>query len=84
LQTTTCGFGYLALQALLGQHIGEADSNMKLSKERAVAVKKFIAASGVESSRIEIKNFGESQPIENNNDEKGRKANRRVEIRFIQ
>lgn len=65
-------------------NIGNTDSNDELSKLRALAVKAFITQHGISKERIFIRYFGESQPIDDNNSEKGRKANRRVEILFVQ
>lgn len=54
--------------------------NMRLSKNRAEAVKKFLVANGVASSRIKTSHFGESKPIADNKTEEGRSRNRRVEM----
>lgn len=54
--------------------------NMKLSKDRALAVKKFIVSNGVDPSRIDVEYYGETQPIASNDTEEGRARNRRVEM----
>jgi outer membrane protein OmpA-like peptidoglycan-associated protein len=63
---------------------GHADSrgrrryNFLLSKRRALAVRRYLAARGVKSSRIRIRYFGERKPRQSNRSKRGRAANRRV------
>ncbi|MDG1333461.1 MAG: PorP/SprF family type IX secretion system membrane protein [Crocinitomicaceae bacterium] len=57
--------------------------NLKLSKNRVEAVKRFLVANGVDESRIEIEYFGESKPIAANDNENGKARNRRVEMKII-
>lgn len=64
-------------------NIGTDKSNLSLSKARAKAVKNFLVNNGISGNRLSIKYFGETEPIDNNNTLSGRKANRRVEIKFI-
>lgn len=64
-------------------HVGSIESNKQLSKLRALAVKAFIIQNNISEDRLSIKYFGESQPVSDNNSEEGRKANRRVEVRFV-
>lgn len=54
--------------------------NLRLSKDRAEAVKAYLVSQGANASRIEAIGYGESQPIVTNNTEKGRQQNRRVEF----
>jgi outer membrane protein OmpA-like peptidoglycan-associated protein len=68
---------------------GPADYNLKLSEKRAIAVKNYIAAKGIEASRIETRGLGErnfaainSNPDGSDNPE-GRRLNRRVEYEII-
>lgn len=63
--------------------IGNNESNMKLSEERANAVKNYLVSKGVSASNLTAKGFGETQPVESNMYKKGRAANRRVEIKLI-
>jgi len=58
--------------------------NIRLSKNRVDAIKKFLVANGVAASRIKTNYFGESKPISDNNTEEGRSRNRRVEMEVIQ
>ncbi len=64
-------------------NVGSEASNMELSKQRALSVKKYIVNQGIPTERISIKYFGESRPVKGNDTPEGRKANRRVEIKFI-
>ena len=59
---------------------GTEDYNMRLSKNRVEAVKKFFVMYGVEESRISISYYGESKPIADNLTSDGRAKNRRVII----
>ena len=61
---------------------GSEQSNLELSKNRAVSVANVISANGVDSRRFYIDGKGESQPIASNDLESGRSLNRRVEIQI--
>jgi outer membrane protein OmpA-like peptidoglycan-associated protein len=63
--------------------VGRAESNKKLSNDRATAVYDYLKSNGVSSSRLEVKGFGEEKPIADNNTKAGRAKNRRVEINLI-
>ena len=58
---------------------GTAAYNLKLSKDRANSVKTYLVNSGVNSSQVMTKGFGEANPIASNDTEEGRIQNRRVE-----
>jgi OOP family OmpA-OmpF porin len=58
---------------------GTAAYNLKLSKDRANSVKTYLVNSGVNSSQVATKGFGEANPIASNDTEEGRIQNRRVE-----
>lgn len=58
---------------------GSDEVNMKLSTERADAVREYLVASGnIEPVRIQAMAFGESNPIASNDTEVGRRKNRRI------
>ncbi|TRO67443.1 OmpA family protein [Christiangramia sabulilitoris] len=59
---------------------GSDSYNMKLSKERAASVAKWLEENGVPSKRLTSEGYGETQPIATNSTAKGRQQNRRVEI----
>ena len=56
--------------------------NKTLSEQRAQAVKAELEKRGVASNRMEVKGFGESQPVDTNKTTEGRMNNNRVE--FVQ
>lgn len=55
--------------------------NVKLSQERADAVKNYLVSKQVDIKRISTQAFGSAYPIANNEVEEGRAKNRRVEIK---
>jgi outer membrane protein OmpA-like peptidoglycan-associated protein len=72
---------------LLGHtdNVGNPILNMKLSKERAETVKKYlIEKGGLEADKIQVIGYGGSRPVEVNTQEVQRKKNRRVEVLFVQ
>lgn len=62
---------------------GPADFNMRLSEQRAQSVKEFMKANGIESSRLQVRGYGESQPISDNYTAEGRARNRRIEFKIL-
>jgi outer membrane protein OmpA-like peptidoglycan-associated protein len=54
--------------------------NDPLSRERANAVRQYLASRGVATTRVEIAGRGEHEPVADNASEAGRAQNRRVEI----
>ncbi len=61
---------------------GAEDHNRKLSKDRADAIKNYLVGKGILEARISTAGKGSDLPIQSNETELGRKANRRVEIRL--
>jgi OOP family OmpA-OmpF porin len=62
--------------------VGTDAYNQKLSERRAAAVKEYLAAKGIASSKITTLGKGESQPVATNKTKEGRQKNRRVDIEF--
>jgi outer membrane protein OmpA-like peptidoglycan-associated protein len=61
-----------------------ADSyNLNLSKERATAVKDYLANNGLNVSRFSVVGMGEVEPIATNETDEGRSLNRRVEFAIL-
>jgi len=59
---------------------GKDSYNLRLSKARAASVLDYLAAHGVERSRMVSEGYGEAQPIADNRTAAGRAQNRRVEF----
>lgn len=57
--------------------------NLKLSNDRAAAVRAYLESKGIDGKRMESKGFGESKPIADNATEAGKDDNRRVEIHIV-
>ncbi|MGC3874676.1 OmpA/MotB family protein [Halomonas sp. GXIMD04776] len=55
-------------------------SNWELSSGRATAILRYLNRAGIESSRLRAVGYADTQPLKDNNTERGRAANRRVEI----
>lgn len=61
-------------------NVGTAPYNLSLSQRRADAVGDFLKANGIQSQRLTIKWYGETQPKADNTTDAGRATNRRVEF----
>ncbi len=59
---------------------GDYRQNIKLSKERALVIKKFLVDYGVDKNKIKVKGYGPSKPRYSNSSEVSKIKNRRVEI----
>jgi OmpA-OmpF porin, OOP family len=59
---------------------GDDSFNQKLSEERAASVKNAIVESGIDASRLTIRGWGESKPVDSNSTSEGKANNRRVEF----
>jgi len=65
-------------------NVGSDRYNMKLSKKRAKAVKKYLVDRGIAKDRFELHWFGKSDPINPENTVKAKAQNRRVEIEELE
>ena len=64
-------------------NVGNDQSNMTLSKNRAQAVEKYLKGKGVAASQILAEWYGETRPIADNKTAEGRQQNRRVEMEVV-
>ena len=62
---------------------GDRTKNVKLSLDRAEAVRSYLIKQGVNSSRLSVKGFGPDKPQAPNLTSTGREKNRRVEFRIL-
>jgi outer membrane protein OmpA-like peptidoglycan-associated protein len=60
---------------------GTKEHNLRLSKDRANAVKTYLVNAGVSANNLKTKGFGTRNPVADNNTEAGKELNRRVEIK---
>ena len=60
---------------------GTSEYNLKLSRRRAAAVKKYLVDHGIPESHIKVEGFGKSRPVATNDTADGRAQNRRVELK---
>ncbi len=63
-------------------NVGSVEDNLALSRNRAESVTKFIIGSGISEDRVSAKGYGETAPLESNDSETGRAANRRTEFKI--
>ncbi len=61
-------------------NVGSDQYNKDLSQQRANAVRTYLTLNGIDASRLNAIGYGEGQPIDSNESEDGRAANRRVEF----
>jgi outer membrane protein OmpA-like peptidoglycan-associated protein len=60
--------------------VGQPGYNQELSERRARAAADYLSAQGVSRSRLLTSGKGEAEPIASNDDDAGRRRNRRVEV----
>jgi outer membrane protein OmpA-like peptidoglycan-associated protein len=61
-------------------NIGSDEANMKLSQQRADAVRDFLIQQGLAPSTVSALGLGKADPVADNSTSEGRQKNRRVEI----
>jgi outer membrane protein OmpA-like peptidoglycan-associated protein len=57
---------------------GSEKGNLKLSEKRAVNVKNYLVAKGVDAARLSVKAYGEANPVSD-----AKAMNRRVELKIV-
>ncbi len=63
---------------------GPEEYNMGLSQRRAQSVRNYFTSNGVDPGRIDVKFYGESQPIDTNGTIEGQRKNRRVVFTIVE
>ncbi|MCB9305046.1 MAG: OmpA family protein [Lewinellaceae bacterium] len=61
-------------------NVGKAEDLLRLSEERAEAIKEFLVKSGIAAKRIDTKGYGPKYPLNDNSTDELRAQNRRVEF----
>jgi outer membrane protein OmpA-like peptidoglycan-associated protein len=64
-------------------NVGIDDDNLKLSQDRADAVRNYLLQKNIKPERVTAKGYGETQPQTTNDTEEGKQLNRRVEFTII-
>jgi OOP family OmpA-OmpF porin len=63
---------------------GSARANMRLSENRAEAVRRELIAMEVPENRLQAEGYGDSHPVADNSTEEGRRRNRRISMKVLQ
>jgi len=74
---------YPALKLRIEGHtdnVGSDATNLKLSTDRAAAVRDYLVGQGVPAAGIEVAGLGPAAPVADNTTAEGRARNRRVEV----
>jgi outer membrane protein OmpA-like peptidoglycan-associated protein len=64
-------------------NVGKDEDNLKLSRERADAIRNYVIKKGINPARVIAKGYGATEPVADNDTEKGRQLNRRTEVRIL-
>ncbi len=64
-------------------NVGKDEENLKLSQERADAVRKYLISKGIAESRVSAKGYGPTMPIADNANDAGKAKNRRTSLKVI-
>jgi Ca-activated chloride channel family protein len=63
---------------------GSSAQRLRLSKQRAAAVARYLTEHGIDAKRLEVEGFGDQRPIASSDTEDGRAKNRRVECKILE
>ncbi|MCC7303291.1 MAG: OmpA family protein [Bacteroidia bacterium] len=64
-------------------NVGKPESNLKLSGDRANAVRDWLIKNGIPADRIVAKGYGDTSPVASNDTEGGKQKNRRTEVKIL-
>jgi OOP family OmpA-OmpF porin len=62
---------------------GTKEINMKLSQDRADAVRNYLINHGIAANRVTAKGYGDTEPVADNSTDEGKQKNRRTEVRIM-
>lgn len=62
---------------------GSDEHNRVLSEKRAQSVREYLISRGIQAKRMVCHGYGESKPVSSNDDEEGRRLNRRTEVTVV-
>lgn len=63
--------------------VGDDQSNMVLSQQRADAVRNYLIGKGIASGRVQAKGYGETEPVASGTSDEARQKNRRTEVKIL-
>lgn len=64
-------------------NVGKDEDNLKLSQERADAVRKYLISKGIAEARVSAKGYGPTMPVADNGTDAGKAKNRRTSLKVI-
>lgn len=64
-------------------NIGSEKFNKQLSEKRALAVKEYLIARGINAARLKTAGYGSANPVADNKTADGRALNRRIEFKIL-
>lgn len=64
-------------------NVGAPEANLKLSEDRAKAVKQYLQKKGIAPERISAKGYGDTTPVAQNDSPSNRQKNRRTEVHIV-
>jgi len=62
--------------------VGDDQTNMTLSENRAKVVFDYLVSKGISTERLNFSGYGETRPIDTNDTDEGRQKNRRTEFKI--
>lgn len=64
-------------------NVGTDEANIKLSQDRADAVRNYLVSKGVSADKVTAKGYGSSNPVATNDTPEGKQQNRRTEVHIL-
>jgi outer membrane protein OmpA-like peptidoglycan-associated protein len=64
-------------------NVGKDADNLKLSQQRAEAVKNYLIKKGIAATRLTAKGYGATVPVADNSTSEGKQKNRRTEVKVL-